>query len=186
MFWDIFRIAVFLFMIGSLIYNVIDNKKHGPISDGLLSLIEDTLIPFREKLQKEIEPDAIIFVSCFGNPLLGMDIKSGIPYDGENVNACFYIKDKELTMMSMENPDLQLHIPFEDIYDVTTSNKPSPKSIGKSIVMSIRLNNDSYGCRKLRYFTIPYRSRHEQDKQYKDVIDPTPFINILGENVPII
>ncbi len=186
MFWDIFRIAVFLFMIGSLIYNVIHKQKYGPISDGLLSLIEDTLIPFMEKLQKEIEPDAIIFASCHKNPFPDMDIKGGTPYDGENVNACFYIKDKELTMMSMENPDLQLHIPFEDIYDVISSPKPPAKNFAGRLLMCIRLNNDSYGCRKIEYFAIPYRSWNKYDKKYKDVIDPTPFINILGENVPII
>lgn len=173
MFRDIFLLAFGIAMVLAFIHNWRYKQKNDPISDELKFLIENTLIPLKKEIQEEYNPDAIIFVSVDKVPPMPELV------DKDNISACAFIVDKTLYLRSIPNPELCLMLPFDEIKHMFKEN---PREIGSSTgyYFGFRLKESL----KTMYFTA-IRYRYWRDQEYKDVLDPQPFINILTENLTL-
>ncbi len=173
MFWDIFLLAFGIAMVLAFIHNWRYKQKNDPISDELRFLIENTLIPLKKEIQEEYNPDAIIFAEMNKvDPMPELE-------DKDNISACAFIVDKTLYLRSIPNPELCLIVPFDEIKHMLKHN---PKSVASStgyfftFTLKESLKGISFNAIRYRYW---------RDQEYKDVLDPQPFINILTENLTL-
>ena len=174
MFWDIFLLAFGILMILAFISNWRDSQKNDPISDELKFLIENTLIPLKKEIQEEYNPDAIVFAKVNeADPM--PDLK-----DKDNISACAFIVNKTLYLRSIQNPKLCLEIPFGEIKYMIKYNKKWIYDI-TGYPFAFRLKKE--GPKDIMFSAIRYR--YWRDQEYKDVLDPQPFINILTENLTL-
>lgn len=174
MFRDIFLLAFGIAMVLAFIHNWRYKQKNDPISDELKFLIENTLIPLKKEIQEEYNPDAIVFVEVDkAEPMPELE-------DKDHISACAFIVDNTIHLRSIPNPELCLEIPFNEIKFMV--------KYGEKRIYSITGCPFSFWLKKQDANNImlhAIRYRYWRDQEYKDVLDPQPFINILTENLTL-
>lgn len=172
MFWDIFRIALFAVVIFAFFHN----RKYGALDNEYVSLVENSISPFYHKITESHNPNAIIFAGITKAPAPITDlIDKKLPTLHPTV--CIFILNEKIVLQSIYDPDLQLELSFEDIDCVYISPL-------KKVSRHYCIGFDTVDCMKITFFTSTYRPWCDQ--QYKNILDPQPFLNILKNNFKVV
>lgn len=172
MFWDIFRIALFAFVI----FVFFHNRKYGTLDNEYVSLIENSVSPFHHEIKESHNPNAIIFAGITKTPpplteLINKKLAALHP------TVCIFIKNEKIVIQSIHDPDLRLELSFEDIDRVSVTPL---KKISSDYCVAFYLKKDGA---EITLFTSFYRPWCDQ--QYKDILDPQPFFKILKNNFKV-